>query len=151
MNVARAAHTTNPTHATGASDPARFLRLSMRGNTAFSTLSGLVFIAVPGRLAEFLGGFPPSLVWGVGIQLLVFAVALVWLASRPEVSVPLSMAVIVADLLWVVATVVVVQADVLTREGAILAIFLAGIVLLMAILQLIGVRRIGASNARARA
>jgi len=117
------------------------LRLSLRGNAVFSSLSGLSFMLGSERVAAILGDVPPALVCGVGFQLMVFAAALVWLASRSEISVPLAIGVIAADLMWVVGTAVVVYADVFVRSGEILALILADVVLILAILQSIGVRR----------
>lgn len=147
MNTTNTIHATHPIYAT---DPARFLRKSLRGNAVFSALSGLTFAIASGTIAAFLGAFPPLLVFAVGVQLLVFAAALVWLASRPEISAPLAIGVIVADLVWVVATLVAVYVDLFTRGGAVLLLILADVVLLMAILQAIGVHRMGAARVEAR-
>lgn len=125
-------------------DPADFLRLSLRGNALFSTCSGLTFAIASGMIATVLGDIPAGLVIAVGIQLLIFAAALVWLASRTQIPVALAIGVIVADLLWVVGTAAVVYADLFERAGEVLLSCLAGMVLLMAILQSIGVRRMGA-------
>lgn len=140
-------NSTNTIHAT---DPAGFLRKSLRSNAVFSTLSGLTFAIASGTIAAFLGAFAPWLVFAVGVQLLVFAAALLWLASRPEISAALALAVIVADLVWVVATIAAVYADLVTRGGSVLLLILADVVLLMAILQSIGVRRMGAARVEAR-
>ena len=70
---------------------------------------------------------------------------LVWLASRSEISAPLAMAVISADFLWVLGTGIVVYVDLLTRGGNILIVALADVILLLAVLQAIGVRRLGRS------
>lgn len=128
-------------------DASNFLRLSLRGNAFFSSLSGLSFLVASERIAAILGNVPAPVVLSVGLQLLLFAGALVWLASRPEVSVPLAITVIVADLLWVVATAVVVYADLFTQNGEILALVLADVVLILAILQTIGVRRMSGAVA----
>lgn len=127
-------------------DATRFLRQSLRGNAFFSTASGLIFTLASGAIAEFLGGTPAILVAVVGGQLLLFAGALFWLASRPEISTQLVIAVIVADILWVLGTIVIVYVDLFTRDGAALAIVLASVVLLLAILQSIGVRRMSGSE-----
>jgi hypothetical protein len=124
--------------------PSHFLRQSLRANALFSMLSGLAFALASAPLAALLGDVPPLLVFGVGLQLLFFAAGLVWLASRSEISVPLTIAVIVADGLWVLGTAVVVYADLFARQGEILALVLADVVLVLAILQSIGVRRITA-------
>ncbi len=127
-------------------DSTRFLRQSLRGNALFSTLSGLTFLVASAAIAEFLGGLPSMLVAAVGGQLLLFAGVLVWLASRPEISRQMVIGVIVADILWVVGTIVIVYAELFTRDGAALAIVLAGVVLLLAVLQSIGVRRMSGST-----
>jgi hypothetical protein len=136
MNVIQPGHATN------------FLRHSLRANALFSTLSGLVFAVASAPVAAILGDVAPLLVFGVGLQLLLFAAALVWLASRSEISVPLTIAVIAADLLWVLGTAVVVHADLFARQGEILALVLADVVLVLAILQSIGVRRMTTLRAR---
>jgi O-antigen/teichoic acid export membrane protein len=122
-------------------DPSHFLRVSLRGNALFSTISGLTFAVANSAIAKFLGDLPAMLVASTGAQLLLFAGVLVWLASREQISKPLVIAVIVADLLWVVGTVVVVYLDALTRGGAIAAVIVADVVLLLAVLQSIGLRR----------
>jgi hypothetical protein len=132
-------------------DPASFLRMSLRGNALFSTISGLTFAIANRPIAEFLGDLPPILVGSTGAQLLLFAAALLWLASSKELSRPLAIAVIGADLLWVVGTVVVVYSDALTRGGAIFAVIVADVVLLLAVLQSIGLRRMGAADRTATA
>jgi hypothetical protein len=128
-------------------DSAHFLRQSLRGNALFSTLSGLTFMVASGAIAEFLGGLPSLIVAAVGGQLLLFAGVLVWLASRSEISRRMGIGVIVADILWVVGTIVIVYAELFTRDGAALAIVLAGVVLLLAILQSIGVHRMSGASA----
>lgn len=126
-------------------DPANFLRQSLRANAVFSTVSGLTFALASGFIASFLGAVESWLVLAIGVQLLCFAGMLVWLASRSEISAPLAMAVITADLLWILGTGIVVYVDLLTRAGNILIVVLADVVLLLAVLQAIGVRRLGRS------
>lgn len=99
-------------------------------------------IFASGAVAEFLGGLPALLVAAVGGQLLLFAAALRWLASRSAIPMSMVIAVIAADLLWVVGTIVIVYVDLFTRGGTGLAILLAGLVLLLAVLQSIGVRQL---------
>jgi len=131
------------------SDPSNFLRLSLRANAFFSTFSGASFLLARNEIAALLGEIPALAVFSVGLQLLLFAGALLWLASRPEISIPLTMGVIVADGLWVVGTGVVVYAGLFARGGEILALVLADVVLVLAVLQMIGVRRIARVEAQA--
>ena len=132
-------------------DPAAFLRRSLCANAVFSMLSGLTFVVAAGAIGEVLGAVPAPLVAGVGGQLLLFAAALIWLASRSEISVPIATAVIAADLLWVIGTVGVVWADVFSRGGAASVIIIAGVVLFLAILQSIGVHRMSVASRRVNA
>lgn len=123
------------------SDPFRFLRASLRANAGFSILSGFAFAAASGAIAAFLGDVQPAVVLATGVQLLAFAAALLWLASRPTISLPLAWLVIGADLLWVVGTAVAVAVGVFTSEGNAAAIGIANVVMLFAVLQTVGVRR----------
>lgn len=120
---------------------ASLLRLALRGNATFSTLSGATFLLASGAIAAFLGDIPAAEVASVGGSLLCFAVALVWLSTRPAIPAGFVTAVIAADLAWVVGTVFVVFAGVFTRGGAIAAVLVANVVLAFAVLQWLGLRR----------
>lgn len=122
-------------------DPTSFLRNSIRANAVFSTLSGLIFLLASAPIAAWLGGRAPLEVAVVGGQLLFFAAILAWLSSRATISSGLVIAVIGADLLWVLGTVGVVYADVFSPAGSGVAVLLADAVLLLAILQSIGLYR----------
>lgn len=124
------------------SDPSWLLRISLRANAGFSTLSGLVFATAGAPVAAFLGGVGSAEVVGVGVQLLVFAAFLAWLSLRPSIPVAVVFAVIAADLAWVVGTVGVVFADLFSREGTLAAIAIANVVLVFAVAQWLGVRRL---------
>jgi hypothetical protein len=131
-------------------DPSRFLRHSLRANAVFSTLSGLGFLVASPPIAAYLGDVPPRLVAGVGAQLVLFAAALVWLASRPTLSRPLTVGVILADLAWVLGTAAVVQADLLSSPGTTLVIVIADVVLTLAMLQAFGLYKMAGRRREAR-
>ncbi len=128
-------------------DASQFLRNALRGNAAFSVLSGLSFASMSGAIAEFFGGIPADLVLVTGIQLLVFAGALIWLASRPQVSTTLAMGVVAADVVWVLGTFAVISADVFSDAGAMAALGIAAIVGVFAVLQSVGVARTRTASA----
>lgn len=130
-------------------DSAAFLRTSLRANAAFSMLSGGAFALAGSAVASFLGVSPPILVTGVGVNLLAFAGALLFLASRPRIAPRLALAIIAADMAWVVGTLALVLGDVFTTAGAAAALVVGNVVLLFAILQWIGVRRMTTSEATA--
>lgn len=119
----------------------RLLRSSLRGNAAFSTLCGLTSLLAATALAPALGVPEPMMLTSLGVQLLVFATLLVWLASRPAIRPALALAVVAADVLWVVGTVPLLVAGVLTPLGSWTAFAIANVVALFAALQYLGVRR----------
>ncbi|MDJ0787228.1 MAG: hypothetical protein QNK05_10515 [Myxococcota bacterium] len=125
---------------TGSDD--RLLRNSLRANAGFSTLSGLAFCFAGAPIAGFIGVAPAALVTSVGVNLLGFAAALLWLSSRPRISLVLARIVIGLDLAWVAGTAVAIYADVFTRGGALAALAIAAVVLDFAVLQWLGVRRL---------
>lgn len=117
------------------------LRASLRANASFSALSGLCFVLASAPLADFLDVAPPALVTGVGVNLLGFAAALLWLASRPSPAMGLVRLVIALDLAWVAGTIAGVYADAFSRAGALASLGVAGVVAGLAGLQWIGLRR----------
>jgi hypothetical protein len=124
-------------------DPTRFLRRSLRANASFSALTGAFFTLAGSQLAAFLAVEPPLLVTAVGVNLMGFAAALFVLASRTRLSATLATIVVALDVGWVLGTVALVYGDVLSRAGATAALGIANVVLAFAVLQAIGVRRLG--------
>jgi len=122
-------------------DPLALLRSSLRANAGFSLLSGLVFSLGSESVARFLGSADPILVSSVGINLLGFAALLLYVASREVVPLAIAMAIVWADLAWVIATVPVVALGLLSSAGAWVAAGIADIVLIFAALQFLGIRR----------
>lgn len=123
-------------------DPQGLLRNSLRANCAFSTLSGLSFLFGAAAIAAAIGLGEARILLGLGVGLLGFAGYLAFVSSRPTLDLSVAMQIIAADLAWVVGTVPVVLLDVLNRSGVIAAIVIANVVLLLALLQYLGVRRI---------
>ena len=119
----------------------RLLRLSLRGNAAFSTLCGLTSLLAAGSLAAALGIPEPALLTSLGLQLLVFAGLLALLASRPAIRPGLALAVVAADVLWVIGTGPVLVAGILTPLGSWTAFAVANVIALFAVLQYLGIRR----------
>ncbi len=124
------------------SDPQQLLRGSLRANAAFSAVSGAVLSAGSGPVAGALGLDDSRIPLAVGLALLGFAALLVALASRAQIDVRLAMHVVWADLAWVFATLPVLWLGLLSPLGAIAAVIVADVVLLFALLQYLGVRRI---------
>ena len=119
----------------------RLLRLALRGNAAFSATSGLISLVAAAPLAAGLGVPDPMVLTSLGAQLLVFAAFLVWLSTRERIHPGVTMGVIVADAAWVVGTVPLLAAGILTTLGVWTALGVADVVALFAVLQWIGLRR----------
>jgi hypothetical protein len=82
------------------------LRLPLLANALFSAVTGLILALVPAALGELLGPKASTLYVVLGVGLLAFSGGLVWLASRPRPA--WVVAVLLADLGWVVGTMAVV-------------------------------------------
>ena len=121
--------------------PDRLLRLALRGNAAFSTLCGVTALVAASGLAVALGVPEPVMLTSLGVQLLIFAGLLLLLASRAVIRSGLALAVVVADVLWVVGTVPLLSAGVLTTTGNLVAVAIAVVIAVFAALQFAGWRR----------
>lgn len=119
----------------------RLLRRFLLVNSAFSGASGLVFAAAGPHLDELFG--LPALVPAreVGLALLPFALAVAWIATRPGVRGP-ALAIIALDLLWVAGSVLLaLAASTLTALGTLAVLSTSAAVLIFALGQMQGVRR----------
>jgi hypothetical protein len=118
------------------------LRVALKLDAVVTGANGLAYLAFADLLDGPLG-LPVELLRPVGAFLLVFA-GLVWLvASRPAVSRPAVLAVIDANALWAVASVVLVATDAFTPTtgGAVWMVLQALVVGAFAALQAMGLRR----------
>lgn len=126
------------------SDTSRWLRNALRANGAFSATTGTAALAFARPLAESLGITDPTLLPGLGLNLIVFAVLLFLLASRPVIRRGLALTVVGLDAAWVVGSIAVLFAGVLTVTGNWTVAIIADVVAAFGILQYMGVRRLPA-------
>lgn len=127
------------------SQESNLLRNALRGNALFSGLSGVVSLFAAQSLAAFTGIQEPLVFVILGIVLILFAVDLVWIASRETIDRRIAWAVILLDIAWVVGSVIILLFDLvpLTIAGRWTIALLAEAVAIFAILQYIGLRRSG--------
>jgi hypothetical protein len=120
------------------------LRLAMRADAAISGLVGLAGVPLAGYLAQTSGTTKAS-EYAMAAFLIAYGVIVFWLATLPSVR-RAGMGVIVANLLYTVAAVVFVLADVfpLTSAGVVLNLAAGAYTLVFAELQYQGWRRAGA-------
>jgi hypothetical protein len=117
------------------------LRFAMRADAICSGLMGIVGIPLAGWLAK-TSGTPIAFEYTVSALFIVFAVGVLWFAAQPSVR-RAGLTLAIGNLLYTVASVVFVFADVfpLTTTGVVLTLAVAVYTLIMAELQYQGWRR----------
>ena len=127
-------------------EPDCFLRKALMGNALFSTLSGLTILLAQGWVLRILG-LPSSvnlLVLGAG--LIVFAVTLVINARKQKVKKSDAWIAVCMDLTWVLGSYVLIFIVPFSTAGKWVVGVVAELVLLFALLQFLGIRRIQKSE-----
>jgi hypothetical protein len=133
-----------------ADDSSRLLRRALRANAVFSLLSGGFMLVADGLVAAILGAYTAlGPIHFVGLNLVVFAGLLFWLASRDTIPAKAGLAVVGADLLWVLGSWGAMGAGWVTGQGWWAVAAVADVVLLFAIVQYVGVRRMRTAPAAA--
>jgi hypothetical protein len=124
--------------------PDRLLRYTLRGNSLFSAISGLVCIADADWLAAQFGNLPPLVIAIMGVGLLGYAAALFYVTQQARITRAQALTFVLADAAWVVGSVVLLATGWLpmTTIGwwleAIVAVIVAG----FAELQFVGMQRL---------
>jgi hypothetical protein len=102
------------------------LRTVLRLNAVTSLLGGLAAAVFASPLSESLGIDHVAVTRLIGIGLIVFAGAVALVSSRDEATLrTAALAVSAADVGWVLATITLVAAGILTTLGAVVALVLA--------------------------
>jgi hypothetical protein len=122
--------------------PSKLLRRTLQANAAFSALSGIVAIAGAKPLSSLLGVNVSSLLIGMGMALLAYAAGLFLNARRENIKLQEAWLAVVLDAAWVVGSAILIFAGTLSTTGNWLVAIVADIVLLFAVLQFLGIRRL---------
>ncbi len=120
----------------GSSTAGHRLRTVLTVNAATSLAAGVGGLAATDRLVDWLGLQSPGWTRLVSVGLIVFAVDVALGARSPRRLALTALATSVADLAWIVATVVVLATVDLTGAGRFVAVAMAVAVLDFAALQL---------------
>ena len=122
----------------------RLLRRFLLGNATFSTLTGTICLVDAATLTQAFGIPDPTLLPSLGLQLLLFATAIIWIATRQNISTRLSWVIIALDIGWVASSLALLPfvADMLTSAGITAIILVALGVASFAGGQIAGVRRL---------
>ncbi|MCE7999284.1 MAG: hypothetical protein HEP70_10525 [Rhodobiaceae bacterium] len=127
----------------------RLLRRFLLGNATFSTLTGTLCLVDAAPLTQAFGIPDPTLLPGLGVQLLLFATAIVWIATRPDISTRLAWIIIALDIGWVVGSIALLPfvSGMLTATGITALVLVAIGVATFACGQIAGIRRLTAQTA----
>ena len=119
------------------------LRWALKLDVAVTGANGVAYLVAAGALDGVLG-IPAWFLRAVGAFLLVFAAAVLLVATREQLSRPAVLAVIAANVLWAVDSVALVAAGTFdpTTAGVVWTLLQAAVVVLFAALQLLGRRRL---------
>jgi len=112
------------------------------GNALFSTLSGLIILFAQGWVLRILGLSSKVSLLILGLALIVFAATLVINARKQEVKLSDAWIVVWMDVAWVIASYVLIFIVPFSTEGKWFVGVVAELVLLFAVLQFVGIRRI---------
>lgn len=124
-----------------------FLKRALYANAIFSGISGLDFIIFSNRITEFLGWSTTWLIPAIGIGLILFAVYIVMVARKATPNASQVKSIIASDIAWIILSCVIIFLPTtnllgLTNGGKWAVAILADIVLVFAILQFLGLRRL---------
>ena len=124
-----------------------FLRRALQANGIFSALSGIIIILADNSIASIIGLPEQVSLIGLGISLLLFAASLLWVASREEIKPAAAWAAVILDIGWVAGSAALISASVLSAPGNLAVAAVAAIVLLFALLQFLGIRKLRGQTA----
>jgi hypothetical protein len=128
-------------------DRTTFLRRSLQLDGIASGLCGALLLLTAGPISALIGLPNPGLARAVGAGLLVFAAALLWNAARPSISRGEAVGTVVLNVAWVLGSALVVVDGPLTLVGNLAVVAVAAAVVLFTVLEIVGLRRLGAATA----
>jgi hypothetical protein len=130
---------------TGSADRTRFLRLSLQLDGIASAVCGVALFGGASLISPLIGLTRPAIAVAVGGGLIVYAAALLWNARRPAISRAEVIAAVVLNAAWVVGSLIVIVDGPLTLIGNLAVAAIAAAVLLFAVLETMGLRRLHAA------
>lgn len=117
------------------------LRKALMGNALFSTVSGLIILFGQSWVLGILGLSNIKL-YVLGVALIVFAATLVINARKQRLKISDAWIAVLMDLAWVISSSVLIFTVPFSVEGKWVVGAVAELVLLFAVLQFVGLRRI---------
>ena len=133
----------------------RLLRRTLWGNAIFSIVSGAVLAIFAGPFAA-IAAHEPMAVMGldlaivfelVGLGVIAFGALCAWIASRPSMPQGLARVIFAADLAWVAGSVLVLALPASWTTAGIAGIVVVALIVAdLALLEYLGLRRLGTAN-----
>jgi len=119
------------------------LRNALYGNSIFCSTSGLAFALFPKPIAAFLGLSASWVILILGVGLILYGLEVFWFTRKDSISKGFAKFVIGADIAWVLGSAVLIFTNLVafTTPGKWGIAIIADIVLVFAILQYVGLRR----------
>ena len=127
-------------------EPACFLRKALMGNALFSTLSGLTILWAQGSVLRILGLASNVNLLILGVGLILFAITLVVNARKQQVKKSDAWIAVLMDVAWVLGSYILIFIVPFSTEGKWVVGLVAELVLVFAVLQFVGIRRIQKSE-----
>jgi hypothetical protein len=123
-------------------DHTRFLRRSLQLDGIASGLTGAVLLFGAGPVSALIGLSGPGIARAIGAFLAVYAAALLWNAGRARVSGGETLAIVLLNAGWVLASIAVIELGALTTLGNLAVAAVALAVVGFAVLEIVGLRRL---------
>lgn len=113
------------------------LKKALLINSVFSILCAIDLLLFSSQLASIIGEVEPWMLQAVGGALVLWALDIVWVATRPNINHTLVKGIVAADIGWVFGTAVLLVGfqDVFTQVGIAILVGVALAVLVIALLQ----------------
>lgn len=118
------------------------LKKTLLANALFSDLCGVIMLLGATTIAPLIGLNSPMILAFIGIDLMVYGVWLFFTARRAEPNLTLAKIAVAADVAWVIGAAIVIWLGVLNTTGNLILAGVTDVVLLFAILQWVGIRRL---------
>ncbi len=115
------------------------LRRTLLVNGIATAMTGALALVASPWLPALLGRTSPAVLAIVGAGLVVFAGVLLIQARRERIDRRVAWAITMVDIAWVIGSIVLVEAGVLTLIGNLIVAAVAAVVLVFAILELRGI------------
>jgi hypothetical protein len=132
---------------TGEVGRSRLLRHALLANACFSGLSAVVILLTAKPLASLLGAIKPADLSVLAISLIFFSAVLFRTTRSANVSSVSAWIFVLLDMAWVIGSAAVILAGVLTVAGNWIVGLVADVVLLFAVLQFVGIRKLRSTPA----